>query len=298
MILNKIPNKLYKYRKFDVYTVRLFTEAQTFYANPRDFNDPLDCNPIIEPDIDRCSLEKLYYKALRRTQTKDFAVEAIHRLRYDSTEDGGDYKTEPCAEKYLKKLLAAEIGRLLEAELGVKGVFSLAEKWDCPLMWSHYADQHRGLCIEYDTVHHPNLVAVDYDRPRSIKASDLVAWKLHGSAEAERDILKTYFYTKSKEWKYEQEWRDIRPSSGASDEGFPITSVYFGLRCDDAIRTCILKLVENSGLDVTFNQIYDEGYSLRCYDCDHPTARYIRTSVYEIVKDIDLTGLSDLLDES
>lgn len=299
MNFKKIPDKLYKYRKFDVYSLRLFTDASTYYSEPRYFNDPLDCNPTIEIDVKRISLEKLCFRLLLRTNSEEFALETINRLRYDSTE-AGDYETDPSAEKYLKELLAKEIRCSLKAELGAAGVFSLAEKWDCPLMWSHYADQHRGLCIQYDTslTKHPNLGAVDYQRSRSIKASDLIAWKLRGLSEAEQRVGNTYFFTKSTQWKYEQEWRDIRPSSGASDEGFPITSIYFGLRCDEAVRTCILKLVENSGLDVTFHQIYDEGYNLRCSDCDHPTAKYIRTSMHEAFKDIDLTGLSDLLDET
>jgi len=43
-----IPPKLYKYRRFDVFCLRLLTQAEVSYSDPRTFNDPLDCDPTIE----------------------------------------------------------------------------------------------------------------------------------------------------------------------------------------------------------------------------------------------------------
>lgn len=41
--------------------------------------------------------------------------------------------------------------RGLDSELGNEGVLTLSATWKSGLMWSHYADEHRGICIEYDT---------------------------------------------------------------------------------------------------------------------------------------------------
>ena len=56
------PQKLYKYRSFNSYTLRLLCEDEVYYANPRSFNDPLDCNPTIQNDLDINSLKNLYQK--------------------------------------------------------------------------------------------------------------------------------------------------------------------------------------------------------------------------------------------
>ena len=84
----------------------------------------------------------------------------------------GDYKTDPDVDEYLKECVATEIKRVFDGEMQHKGVFSLSKTWRSPLMWSHYADEHRGICLEYDTtkIPHPAIAPVDYHSPRSVKA--------------------------------------------------------------------------------------------------------------------------------
>jgi hypothetical protein len=77
-----VPKRLYKYRSFNVNSLRSLTEAETYYSNPRAFNDPLDCDPPIEVDVDRASLEHLCYKMLLDTGiTKEAAEERINHWR-------------------------------------------------------------------------------------------------------------------------------------------------------------------------------------------------------------------------
>ena len=192
-----LPGKLYKYCPFSTQSLRLLTAAEAYYADPRRFNDPLDCNQTIKIDVDVRSLEHIFYKCLRRTKEHDKATAAISELRYLSTEDFDDIN-DPARTKYLERLLARRIEELLEDELGGKGVLSLSAVWDSPLMWSHYADQHRGLCIEYDTteISHPNIGAVNYEASRGIKASDLVRWKLEGCQDAQKRVHLRIFLAK------------------------------------------------------------------------------------------------------
>lgn len=253
----KLPRKLYKYRSFGVNSLRLLSKGEIYYANARSFNDPLDCDPTIQIDADRASIERLCFQMLVTAHGKEKAQQEIKNTRYMSTECG-DYKTDQEAEKYYIRLLGSEIKRLLDIEMNSRGVLSLAGRWDCPLMWSHYGDEHRGLCIEYDmdSDDHSSIKPIDYRRPRSIKTTTLIQWKLNGSVEAKQNVLDTYFLTKSPEWKYEKEWRGIHHSSGIHPAPFRISSVYFGLRCDYAVITSIVKLFANSGLDIKFYDLY------------------------------------------
>lgn len=96
------PARLYKYRAFNLNTLRMLTEAEIYYASPRSFNDPLDCNPSIKADIELKLLDELCRQMLLRGYDQEFdqstaAVKAANRighLRYMSDEAAhGERKT-------------------------------------------------------------------------------------------------------------------------------------------------------------------------------------------------------------
>ena len=296
MSTRKLPRKLYKYRAFGVNSLRLLSKAEIYYAKPRSFNDPLDCDPTVQVDTDRASIERLCFRMLAVRHGKEKALKKMGNHRHMSTEYG-DYKNDPNVEKYYMRRLGSEIKQLVDAEMDSRGILSLAERWDCPLMWSHYADEHRGLCIEYDMNDNAcsHIKPVDYRRPRSIKITELMEWKLNKSAEAEQNVLDTYFFTKSPQWRYEKEWRDIHPSNGVKQAPFRISGVYFGLRCDAAVRTSIVKLFANSDSNIAFYDLYplEDSFRLkrRLVDTDEVKACGVQTSALLDFKDI-------ILDES
>jgi Protein of unknown function (DUF2971). len=55
-------------------------------------------------------------------------------------------KSKPYLDRKFVNLLAA----LREKKLDYEGVFSCSKIWDNELMWAHYANAHRGFCVEYD----------------------------------------------------------------------------------------------------------------------------------------------------
>jgi len=233
-----VPKHLYKYRAFNVNTLRQLDLAEVYYADPTGFNDPLDCDPTIQVDTDLSSLERLLYRMLEKIQGKEVALQEMGNHRYMSTEYG-DYKTDPETAAYYTRRLAARVDALLKAELGKRGVLSLAAKWDCPLMWSHYGDEHRGLCIEYDTsdTAFKDIRPVSYSAPRAVRVSELIEWKIRGSAAARESIVQTFFFSKAPQWRYEREWRDLAVSAGAVSAPAYVDAVIFGLRCDHTVIT-------------------------------------------------------------
>jgi len=217
----------------------------------------------------------------------------------DNSRQYGDYRTDPKVEEDYKRGLCSEIKRLVDAEMESRGVLSLAERWDSPLMWSHYADEHRGLCIEYDMNDHQcaHIKPVDYRRTRSIKITELMQWKLHQSAEAKQSVLDTYFFAKSSQWEYEKEWRDIHPSNGIKSAPFGISGVYFGLRCDDVVRTSIVKLFANFDSSIAFYDLYalEDSFRLkrRSANTDEIEACGVQTSPLLGFKDLSLDESKD-----
>jgi Protein of unknown function (DUF2971) len=256
------PKRLYKYRAFNVNTLRLLSEAEVYYADPMSFNDPLDSKPSIQIDTDRVTLEKLLYQMLVNSVNKEHALKNIDNHRYMSSQYG-DYKTDSKTEDYYKRLLADNVKELLYEELGKRGVLSLAVRWDCPLMWSHYADEHRGLCIEYDMTAYlgQSLHPVDYHMPRSIRISELYDWKIKASISAEQAIKKIFYFAKAPQWRYEREWREIVGSIGANPAPVRVSSIHFGLRCDSSVITALVKLHTSSSQRIKFYAIHPQDSS-------------------------------------
>ena len=42
-IKNDVPDRLYKYRGFNEYSLSIFINKELFFASPQMFNDPFDC---------------------------------------------------------------------------------------------------------------------------------------------------------------------------------------------------------------------------------------------------------------
>lgn len=92
------------------------------------------------------------------------------------------------------------------------GVISLTETRDNLLMWSHYADQHQGMVIEYD-LHHPFFTDLDGKTERLAR----VLYRKQRSRDLYSDssnsgLVDLYgiLFEKSDEWIYEKEHRVSR----------------------------------------------------------------------------------------
>lgn len=103
--------------------------------------------------------------------------------------------------------LERRIGKDYEAAYREKsrvyGILSLAERRDSIPMGTHYADSHRGFVIGFSTESEwlqntgPALRKVEYRKQRGCLT------RHRSPGESNEDI----FYWKSREWRYEKEWR-------------------------------------------------------------------------------------------
>jgi hypothetical protein len=86
--------------------------------------------------------------------------------------------------------------RAYKKEMNEKfGLICFSENWVNPLLWSHYADKHRGICLGFD-MDDRILRQVKYVKDRS-------PLNLPLSKETADQLL----WTKYWDWKYEEEWR-------------------------------------------------------------------------------------------
>ena len=126
------------------------------------------------------------------------------------------------------------------------------------LMWAHYADSHKGFCVEYD-IPSPdehnikllqNLLPVIYSDERVSVLNECLADMNCPTVtdDIANAIYKYGLLTKSIDWRYQNEWRLISLDNMLTDESsynctfFPISKVFLGAKMTDEQRKEILTI--------------------------------------------------------
>ncbi len=137
------------------------------------------------------------------------------------------------------------------------------------LMWSHYADSHRGFCIEYDFNSMKDEVLpfpIIYSETRP-----LIPWKAaidhtQESMEAATADLTLGLLTKDKSWEYENEWRVLLPAANPPDLKVPITAIYLGAHITSENKAIILEIANNHKIPVKQMKTDRGAYELHAED--------------------------------
>lgn len=283
-----IPRRLFKYRAFNNLTLDMIIADNLFYADPSTFNDPLDTRPSLNTDLPATDLERALrllverrvsaeMKAAARTirykgpKTLDH-IDRLSRLQADRVISEISYNaTDPSYE--IDDPLQFLLGNYLEKELLLqydKGIVSMAQRATCPLMWSHYGDQHHGVCIGYsvpsDALDH--LHKVKYGGTRLVDASKILAM-LDGDKDARRQVDEAVLLRKAASWRYEQEWRLIG-QRGVQRSLLELEEVIFGMRCKEAVKYAIVTALDGRRSPVRFYEMRElhGTFNLKKYPLD------------------------------
>ncbi len=117
------------------------------------------------------------------------------------------------------------------------------------LLWSHYADNYRGFCLEFQNRENcfgVNPVVYSAAYPK-IKVVDLLG-------KGDIDQFNELILTKFEDWSYEYEWRAFSQYPG--EMPYPnntLTGVVFGFRMDEPERDSIRYILRDKQ-----NVIYKE----------------------------------------
>ncbi|MGB9114636.1 DUF2971 domain-containing protein [Bradyrhizobium sp.] len=142
----------------------------------------------------------------------------------------------------------------LRKHFGTYKVLCLSETNDSLLMWSHYAERHRGVvfrfaCLEETDSSWTVARPINYTEkmPRFVNQEELRGL-LTGQTDLRREsIAERTIFSKALDWQYEKEWRVYFPSKDAGDEFLnfhaqELSAVYFGCKVEDADRNAIIAL--------------------------------------------------------
>lgn len=151
------------------------------------------------------------------------------RLKISTLQDLNDpFELIPFDLSNKQQRLALQITR---SQLARKhGMLCFSETWRDPVLWAHYSDKHRGLCLGFELgdefCHKVTYVSRRLPFPSSASMSDL-------------DIANAILFTKYSNWQYEQEIRvflDLNDQENGLyfrefDASLSLLAVIAGARC-------------------------------------------------------------------
>lgn len=197
------PKKFFKYRHATgdaaKYLERTVLHNEIYYAPATSFNDPFDCTAVFAEETGTDEELMADYIHLARKYGPEMTDE---ELRIDAEQMIADPSRNP-RNQTVRNTIQDEYGRTIRASTGI---YCVSENSDDILMWSHYADHHRGVCLEFDgqakLMQLAMRVSYSHDRPQIARGDS-------NQIKLEKGIL-----TKSNHWQYEREWRLIRYQQG------------------------------------------------------------------------------------
>ena len=84
-----------------------------------------------------------------------------------------------------------------------RGILCFSEDWHNPVMWSHYAEKHKGLCLEFE-ISNELLAKINYSQIRLKKEMEGL---FHSQSDVQESAMDRILTTKFAHWKYERERR-------------------------------------------------------------------------------------------
>jgi len=225
--------KLYKYAAIGEYTESNIMMNRLYFSTPASFNDPFECqiSTRLSEEFGLSKMEKLKNLTrayLQQEMTGNFdAMFSYIRESNPELINDLEYIIYKAFEYTLLRESYSESESLLKRELfRDTGILCLTSERDNILMWSHYANNHEGMCLELDA-----------EKLRSLgKIQDVN----YVPAFQEVDSIEDSMVMKLDCWSYEKEKRiikhkwvtDAEPTNPGLHKMLPgtITGIIFGCK--------------------------------------------------------------------
>ena len=157
--------------------------------SPVEFNDPFDLQIIPRADIHDADLKNWIELQIQNP------LNEAHKNKLIQFLESGDFKIEHFRNGIIEGML--------EAGIKTHGVYCFSRLWDSILMWSHYANKHKGICVCFK---------ISEDSPVSAYLTDVIYADRYPHVYINNsEDYKLFFMTKYLTWKYEGEVRIIKP---------------------------------------------------------------------------------------
>lgn len=221
------PNKLYKYLRVGSKGLRgLLERNEIYFSRPEELNDPFECKPFVSVP----------------SKPKDIKAHARHLAQKHA-------EGRSIAEKRVLTRRAAS--RIASTDERAKTQYSIAEQSsfyclssvpDNLLMWAHYANEHRGCCIEFDVENLNNGWVFRAEPVQYMTDRPVIDIKWYGDRDKYNEIADRTFLSKSIDWEHEREFRIIKYDAAGIEtiKAECVTGVIFGCRMNESDRDSLM----------------------------------------------------------
>ncbi|MEP2736221.1 MAG: DUF2971 domain-containing protein [Erythrobacter sp.] len=236
------------------YFERTFNDFELIGSSINSLNDPYEGKPRFLDDLNRESLRQccdFFDKSGGARTTSDFKSKSFV---VDS-----------------KELIDAK----LEATHRDARILSFCRRSDSHLLWSHYANSHKGVCIHFSVgafeQEHLSIGSVTYTRYRPVVPKSLLgkiaippekSHHPHDRLALRKELYRPMFFTKPLDWEYEEEFRVIYQTSKMTNVPFNPEKVYeviLGAKCPEEDENRIKEILNNSSSKVILRRaVIDE----------------------------------------
>jgi hypothetical protein len=222
---------LFRYRTFNDHTRSELCDGRIFLCPPSLLNDPFDCQLDVDVSAPLTALNSELESA---GLTPDI-------LKYMPGHECCFQK--PTEEAYYKAVIRKSFDQV--------GVVCFSRNPASNLMWSHYGDSHRGVCIGYSFPRKTSEFLADVEYRDGYPPNRMPRFAgIAGNADW-RDFINTMLLTKSKEWAYEREVRILLPGEAGTFLDLrpsPLSVVVMGMRMTESDQSELLELLRHQHL--------------------------------------------------
>lgn len=212
----------YRYRPNNRRTIDEIKNGEIFFPSRTQLNDPFDFFPSMVSVID-----DPYY--LRKWMLRDLKGPKKQRQKVVQDQLG------------LKKRLIEIINREKEKVFDEVGIASFSERPVNLMLWSHYANWHQGICLQFNW----RLDRELFDPLIKVKYCETMPRLTYNPAFKDGNKITEALTTKSNVWERENEWRVIKPKKGLYKFNREcLTAIFLGLKCSEEYKAKVIEATE------------------------------------------------------
>lgn len=201
------------------------------------------------------------FRSLKKIDQELDAIKSAYIWSADYTEMNdpmeGHFRSSALLQK--SRQYEAVVNAIADKKLNI-GISAFSEVNDHELMWAHYTDKFRGICVEYDFSRLLRNLAPTVEFVRLYYNEELPTV---GRGKRSVDTLaKMVLSYKNHRWLYEREWRmfGVKGPNEYSDQKC-VSCVYLGNRIDDEHRARTEETLGEIGIKIRYMKI--DGYKVR-----------------------------------
>jgi hypothetical protein len=289
---------LYKYTSLQN-GLKILLEKRFRYTQPICFNDPFELYPIIEEYYTEEQLDEMldivtqepfleqnyqaYFKKLYNNLTdeqkslitfdkyypiqKGIIEKELEKINIPIRKLAKDYLNDPKFD--INSMMNLEYLKNINS---IVGILSLSSINNDILMWSHYTKAHTGVVLKINTNNSFFSTLSEVNYPEANVRPIIKLSKRDYSTQESIELYKKIFFSKSRDWHYEKEYRDMKPllngynTNELDESGMPkilfefppeiIEGVIFGLRVNNEMIVDFYQQIINLYNNLKYEKVF------------------------------------------